>query len=528
MLDGIFVPLIPVSSLSSEEMQSLAVRVMPLVAEDHLSRMEAMFWQQWKEFSDEYLSYAEEPGLKLFEAFLLDMYFPTFDKVLSDSVRSVIPKVDIGVNASQEQILARQDVLRKLSSEDLQVVEKTIRDKWNLKRSTLSFHLRERCSTEPPQKYWAEHYYPEMFSLYRLRSDTSKEAAHSGFELCDTGSGSKSALSDSAQQNTFESISSDSTVLQHAGPTQKSEAGGGVIGIESLLDGSAFEENIQEEVIAEVEFLCSKVLLEETALGGSWQYTGWLLHTAEETRRVKVSDYSKSPSKRKAGEVDKIEKDILDIVLLDDTGPVLVSLWGDCVTSFLSQKQSVVGMKKLVHLSAVSIGSPRKDDWNGECLCTIRNLSTVAARGKSMATVVTFLQHSDSPYIGKMSFSVPNPDACIGSFVGYKSKLTAPFRGNFVGVVADCQGVVESVRGNQKKFFDLVDLAGYWFTCCAWGRNACNKALRDGARIVVFYGTGRSSFGESRAALYLLQDSVTIEVPGVPYPVVKREQLDIN
>ena len=68
------------------------------------------------------------------------------------------------------------------------------------------------------------------------------------------------------------------------------------------------------------------------------KYDGWLIHTASEKRAVNVKDFMKSPSKRSLDDQEKIDKDVLDIILVDDTGLIMVSLWGSCVESFLVRK----------------------------------------------------------------------------------------------------------------------------------------------------------------------------------------------
>jgi hypothetical protein len=225
----------------------------------------------------------------------------------------------------------------------------------------------------------------------------------------------------------------------------------------------------------------------------------------------------------------KVDKDILDIVLMDDTGPVLTALWGDCVSSFFSLKQRHDGTGRiLVHLSPVTITKLKKDDWNGECLSNIRGLSTVESRGGSLATQIVFPKEFLSPFIGQMQFPLPGPEACISTFLGVKTKFAAPFRGTFLGTVCDVQDTVQSHRGNPKKLFNLVDSSGYWFACCGLGRNAISKALFNGSKIIVFYGTGRASMGESAGAVYLLEDSVLLQIGRADGLVVKRVQLEIS
>ena len=302
-----------------------------------------------------------------------------------------------------------------------------------------------------------------------------------------------------------------------------------IFGIDALLDGSAFSavEDLEEEP-QEAVFVCSKSILEEAVVGTSLKYEGWLLSHAEEPRTVRVRDFSKSPSKRSASEPDMLEKKILDILLVDDTGPVMVSLWEECLTAFMQQKEANVHRKKmLVNLSKVSIGKIPKTEWNGECLTTMKVLSTVEARRNSAATLVTFGEAASSPYIGKAQFRVPGAQACIASFDNVKSKMIAPFRGTFLGTVVKTEEAVETKRGNMKRLFDLADEAGNWFTCCAMGRNVNNKALKHGAQIVIFFGTGRSKLNDSPAALFLFQDAVIVQVGWSTSPAMKRFQVEI-
>ena len=133
-----------------------------------------------------------------------------------------------------------------------------------------------------------------------------------------------------------------------------------------------------------------------------------------------------------------------------------------------------------------------------------------------------------SPFVGQAQFAIPGPDACIASFMAVKSKLTALFRGSFAGTVADVQEAAESLRGNPKKFFDLVDAFGHWFTCCAWGRNATSRALTNGAKIAVYYGTGRTALGDSPAAFYLFDETVIIQSGRVQSAIGKRVQVELS
>ena len=81
--------------------------------------------------------------------------------------------------------------------------------------------------------------------------------------------------------------------------------------------------------------------------------------------------------------------------------------------------------------------------------------------------------------------------------------------------------------GTQKTFSDMVDASGYWFTCCAIGRNSTMKAIKDRCCVIIFYGTGRKALADSPPAVYLFQDAAVLQVSRTSSAVVKRSQLEI-
>ena len=88
--------------------------------------------------------------------------------------------------------------------------------------------------------------------------------------------------------------------------------------------------------------------------------------------------------------------------------------------------------------------------------------------------------------------------------------MVPPFKGNFVGCVADVREPDVSQQGLQKQLFDLVDELGTWFTCCALGRCAVSPALKSGLQVVLYNGTGRPKSGSAIAAVYLFKDAVMV------------------
>ena len=103
--------------------------------------------------------------------------------------------------------------------------------------------------------------------------------------------------------------------------------------------------------------------------------------------------------------------------------------------------------------------------------------------------------------------------------------MVPPFKGNFVGCVADVREPDASQQGLQKQLFDLVDENGTWFTCCALGHCAARPTLKSGLQNVLYNGTGRPKAGTAIAAVYFFKDAVM--VPLCQKSVQKRFHLEM-
>ena len=149
-----FIPLLPLASIRDEEMQAVAARTVPLVEERHLPHIEASLWQQWHGLEENYMPYTDQPATKVFEEFLMDTYFPCMDQIIAHMGALAIPKVEVSVNASGEELLRRQTMLSRVSKQDLKVVEDEVRKQWMQQSSQLPSKFRAKRPQEPPQKYW--------------------------------------------------------------------------------------------------------------------------------------------------------------------------------------------------------------------------------------------------------------------------------------------------------------------------------------------------------------------------------------
>ena len=85
-----------------------------------------------------------------------------------------------------------------------------------------------------------------------------------------------------------------------------------------------------------------------------------------------------------------------------------------------------------------------------------------------------------------------------------------------------------SQSDTSKRTFLLVDDAGMWIRCCALGIISKSRALANGNEIVVYYGTGRKSLGSSPGMVYLLKDSLVVQVGQRTNGPVKRAEIPIE
>ena len=123
-------------------------------------------------------------------------------------------------------------------------------------------------------------------------------------------------------------------------------------------------------------------------------------------------------------------------------------------------------------------------------------LHSVGDDRNGMGTIITFPNNPESPYLLTAQYRRPSNEICIYQYLPFRSQLIAPFRGTFSGMVANVQDVEFAQSGKPKKCFELVDDMGSWIKCCALGRNANARALKEGTEVVVYYGLARPSLGE--------------------------------
>jgi hypothetical protein len=305
-----------------------------------------------------------------------------------------------------------------------------------------------------------------------------------------------------------------------------------VYGIQSLLDDSSHEDPAAAFVTTtNPDYACSRMLHQEEYTDSKGLYEGWLLWHDAHPRQAMVPARG-SPAKRTVEGVAKEEKDVLDMMLIDLTGPIAATLWGEHATSFINMKETAMKSnaqsKVIVKLHGFRIGSMTKNDWNGNVLSNIKILHSKEKNGTSASTVLSVSIAPSSPYLIAASFEIPNAPACISMFAPLRNKLSAaPFRGTFAGIVVDVQLPSESQSGSPKRHFDLIDKAGTWISCCAMGQHAMSKALSAGNEVVLYFCTARSQIGDAKASLYLFKDAVVVMVKKAATVPEKRLSIEI-
>ena len=117
-------------------------------------------------------------------------------------------------------------------------------------------------------------------------------------------------------------------------------------------------------------------------------------------------------------------------------------------------------------------------------------------------------------------YKMPSGSVLIENFASARNFVTAPFRATVKGFVMDrAEDYSVSNKGNPLRNFSLMDRQGAYISCFAFDRHFDDDTLVNKTEVVVYFGTGRASIGNSPSAMYLYNDAVVVkcssEVPRV-------------
>ena len=241
------------------------------------------------------------------------------------------------------------------------------------------------------------------------------------------------------------------------------------------------------------------------------KYEGYLASENVAPRSVTVGRPGSSPRKRGVEPVK--ETRVVDVHLVDPTGPVFVSLWGDLATTledlmaeFLRKHPPPSNLRPIVVLENVRAVKMVANEWNGTIVTPMKHLQTVRAVSGVAASLLSFAETPTSPFMGPAPFQRPPPSVVLSRFSILEQTQT-PFRVSVRGVVFDVGVLQISGQGNPKRSFKLVDEVGSWVSCVAFGDEARKSAIDEYTEVVLFFASGRGANLLSEGALVLFPNS---------------------
>ena len=188
-------------------------------------------------------------------------------------------------------------------------------------------------------------------------------------------------------------------------------------------------------------------------------FQGVLFWCDADARQVSVSQPYGERKKYKAAH----EVSTADFVLVDQTGPVKVVMWGNLALEITKAWKSLQRARALastsvceyiVDLQRVHVYSLPKNDWNGQCLTRMRYLRSVDnPTVLTNATSLKMITKPSSLNLLGMAWLEPPTYACVSNFATLSNRLYAPFRITIKGMVIDLAPVNVTNQGNVQDVF---------------------------------------------------------------------------
>ena len=365
-------------------------------------------------------------------------------------------------------------------------------------KKSLSQSVRDCMPEEPTQGFWVEHYYNVMTTQFSSKSayvkETVKQAVSSAQEL---GIRSPDAKKQEVNMTDVDMLRSN------------------------FIAGEAYEASAME--LPAPTYIGSADLFNEDVRGSRFICEGILVDRDENPRVIQPRGPGKSP---KRGSLPEEPSTVLDLLVIDQTGPVRIQLWGVAVDHFLKLMESVDTTRVQLRFEPMRKALQSSHAASGPSLTPIPVLHSIPATSNREGTIVSILQNPSSPYLTSMKYVPPTTDVCITKFYPVRSQLSPPFRASFRGMATDVRGLDATQQGSPVREFDLVDETGVWIKCCAWGRNSRVKNLVDGQEVILYFATAKSGAGGVGVCLWLFKDAF-LAVMGPQTPTrVKRIELD--
>ena len=416
------------------------------------------------------------------------------------------PPVPPETSATASEIGKRKQLLCSANVQQHVKAMQMCEEAYAVFKNQCSEKQRKYVPATAPAKFTADKYYGFLEDIV---SSTSTRSAHASKKDGDIVFTTLSRSTHAAQRDVDISLSCDDK------PSDTSKVDSSISGVGALLSGNGFVSVMVPA--SSVEYMSAIEILSATSNNLYCKFQGVLIACEDEAREVQ--SIQESPRKRKAASENT---QAIDILLMDQTGPIKATVWGALANEVCSHWRSISesrrcgqSVKSILDFSKMRVAKVPKNDWNGQVITNMLELVSIEPVGAETGTSMMVLSKPTAANLISMCYAVPSPQCCVSSFQSIRGKLRGNFRLTVKGVISDLEDVQYSQAGNEKRLFDLVDHQGAFINCCAMKHNVASRALVNLQEVVVYFASGRGPRGSAPGLLYLMKDAMIVSI-GAP------------
>ena len=213
-----------------------------------------------------------------------------------------------------------------------------------------------------------------------------------------------------------------------------------------------------------------------------------VLHVPSEPRWVKIVN-------KKIKQEENVQ--VVSVLLGDSTAVISLQIWREAAMHFGSvlssvnstSDDSVPPLVRIERFFAKAAGS--------KCLTTNRQL---AASDKMVVSKVSLSMQDRAPSMQ----SDLDRSLLIADFILLQD--AAPFSTNIVGRTSKCGDVIKTQSGVLRPFL-VIDAAGNYVNCVAFGRHAEDERLEDNCEVALYFTHARAGLDGKNGSLWLYDES---------------------
>ena len=169
-----------------------------------------------------------------------------------------------------------------------------------------------------------------------------------------------------------------------------------------FIAGDAYDGTAME--LSDSTYIGSADTFDEDVRGSRFIYEGYLVDRDEKPRVLPPRGTSKSPRRGSSSEE---PSSVLELLVVDRTGPARISLWGFCVDQFLSLMESVGTERRLLRFDPMRNAYHSSNAGSGPSLTPIPVLHSIPATSNREGTIVSMPQKSSFPYVTENIYVPP-------------------------------------------------------------------------------------------------------------------------